>query len=168
MDNQQEVIEPLGPVNVPVAVESPSGPQLVIELATTFPKPELDKIWPKISGSVESLAKASKGEFTAYTVYHALLYGTSHLYMGYLDDAEKTFVGFMTVKYGVDAAHIWNLYIEERFRNSNVFDLGLGYLMGELKKMKVPCITASVVGEWSKKLSQIGFEETFRLWRRNL
>lgn len=146
----------------------PESPQLVIELAQTYPKERFDAAWSEIKPFVEELAEASAGEYDAYTVAHALLFGTAHLYVGRLMNPARTFVGYMLIRYEPQSVHIWQAYIVPEFRKTNVFHMGADYIEREFKKMGAKHITFSATREWGEVIEKMGFTRTFTIWRKPL
>ncbi|NKE69905.1 hypothetical protein [Candidatus Manganitrophus noduliformans] len=149
-------------------VVPPESPQLHIELAVTFPKDKFDAIWSEIKPFVEELAAASAGEYDAYSVAHALLFGTAHLYVGRLTNPARTFVGYLLIRYEPQSCHIWQAYIAPEFRKTNVFQMGADYIEREFKKMGAKQITFSATREWGEVIEKMGFTRTYTIWRKSL
>lgn len=142
-----------------------------LELQVCFPKPLFDESFAIVKPYVEELAKVSGGEYTAYEVGHAIMHGAAHLYMGFLVDPgtqTKTFVGYMIVRYEPRSIHIWQAYILPQYRNTNLLQLGADYFEEEVKKMGGAHISFSTTKEWGPTIEQMGFRQTFIIYRKDL
>src|SRR3990167_5283554 len=155
----------VGAVKRAEVVES-EGPQLIMELAETHSKSKFDAAWAQIKAGVEELASASAGEDDAYSVAHSLIFGLSHLYVGRLNNAEQTFVGFLIIRYEPQSVHIWQAYIVPEFRKTNVFQMGADFIEREFKKVGAKHVTFSATREWGETIERLGFTRTFTLWRK--
>lgn len=146
----------------PVPVVKPEDPKLRIELS------RFDEGWPIIKTYVEELAAASAGEYGVYQVAHSLMYGISNLYMGFLNDAAKTFVGFLIVRFEPQHVHIWQAYILPPYRHTNVFEMGAAFIEAEVKKVGGKTMTFSANREWAGIIEKIGFKQGYTVYRKEI
>lgn len=160
--------QPIGTIEVIQPQPKQEGQQLTLELAVCYPKEKLDPVWDQIKPYVEELANASAGEYNAYSIYNSLLFGVSHLYMGYLNDANRTFVGYLVISFKPDSVHIWQAYIMPAFRHTNVFQMGAGHIEAEVKKTGCRTITFSATKDWSGMIEKIGFVQGNTIFRKEL
>lgn len=144
-------------------------PRLHVELEVCFPKERFDPVWAKIAPYVEELANQSAGEYHPYVVAHSLIFGASHLYMGYLRDPEKTWVGFMVVKYLQENVHIWQAYVLPQFRHLNLLPEGLAYIEAEIAQIGGKEITFSAIAkEYGPAIEALGFSRGYTVFRKRL
>lgn len=179
MDTTIKQAPSMFPTAMPPVVAQTKQPQLVMEQTPCF-SPLVNMVWPTIKPCAEELAAQSFKEFDVYDVYKEIYFGSALLFMGYIvDDREayekgdpsvkKTFVGYVLVKLEKNAAHIWQVYIVEAHRHTNVFELGYAWLEAELKKIGAKQLSMSVSKlHWDNACKKIGFTETFTLYRKDL
>ena len=179
--------------STPVVVNK--EPQLVMELITPD---MIDFLFHHIKPLVEEIAKTSLGEFTTDFTYAKIKWGSTNLFYGYVvDDVEaynrldetisplenkyrrifnskvkKEFAGYVLVEFNPNETkppHIWQLGILPKYQNTNILALGQKYVEAEFKKIGAKEITMSAIrAGWQEKAPQMGFQETFTLYRRKL
>lgn len=144
------------------------GSQLKIELTPCRPKSALDETWKAIGPYVEEIAKQSAGEYDPYYVYLELYSERAVLFMGYLDDPAKTFVGYIILKLDPMSVHLWHVYIVPQYRHTNILDIGAAFIEKEVRKMGAKSMTFSATREWEGMIERIGFKRTFTIYRKEL
>lgn len=164
-----EVMPPvLGRVQAMAQPES--GPQFSMELITFSSREVLDRHWETIKPYVAELADASAGEYDPYFVYLDLFSGRSQLYIGYLIEADgsKTFVGYALMRLDPGACHLWQVYILEKHRHTNILQMGAEFIEREVRNIGAKHITFSTLREWGDAVEKMGFKRTYTLYRKEL
>ena len=146
----------------------------------------VNSIWAIIKGPAAKLAKLSGGEYEVYDVYKSIWFGQSFLYAGYMCDSqedfdfaskcaenanllvakyitlkkEKDFAGYTLVRLDDRGAHIWQAYIPQEYRNTPVFEKGLGFIREKLAEIGVRNTTfTSPRAGWGERIGAMGFKE---------
>ena len=145
-------------------------PQFSMELMTFSSRKDLDRTWEIIKPYVKELADSSAGEYDLYSVYLDIFSGRSQLYMGQLieRDGSKTFVGYVLMRLDAGACHLWQVYILEKYRRTNILQMGAEFIEKEVRNIGSKYITFSTIREWGDAIEKMGFQRTYTLYRKEL
>jgi hypothetical protein len=149
----------------------------------------IDSAWSMIREEVEKLANASLGEYTMYQVYQAVFFGQAHLYLYFSDPSGKVtdensqafildkvsrrdkdgFIGFIIARMDPSGMHLWQTFVSPEYGGKNVLELGLEFMVKQAKNIGCKYLSFSTLRKgWQKIAPELGFEETFTIYRRKI
>ena len=136
-------------------------------------------IWTSVVGPiVDSFSVASCGAYSTYDVFLSIHSGASLLYVGNLNDARKTFAGFVVLELlgsrigGTnDGPNVWLSYIDPSLRGTQIVFEGAAFIEAEAKKLGAKAIYAvSNNDEIGALFEKIGFSKVVKMvtYRKDL
>lgn len=130
-----------------------------------------ESIWGQvIKPIIDDMASRAGSDYTTQEVWRELFAGTALLYLGNLDTPTLDFVGFTIVRVlDGKTPHIWIVYVDPKFRNSESILEGFGYVVQQMKSFGATCLTACAQDEQTHSLFvKLGFVNTFRIYSRSI
>lgn len=173
----------------PAETEEVLEPKVAMGIVPCLNDLYVSAAWKVIKPIEEQFVKDSMEEYSLMEVWTKIFYGQAFLYMGYLDPTGKitedqnqpfilgklatnpldNFVGFILLRFDPNAIFVWQVYIDQKFQNTNLIPGGLEWLKKLAKEKGAPYLSfSSYRKQWEKVAPRLGFSETYSVFRCKL